>query len=251
MPYTLNGFGTRYYGKRDQAEDGSYVTTQWVTALYLPLLPIGSYRVKPVGQGTNWGIHRSQNYQVLRVPLCWEQVWHVYMIAAPILILIGLFVRAEMKKDQARDSQHAQMKTVGADIEAAQADTDKLESACLAQFKSTGPEVKPVAMKDLHDRCAPLVPAVDKYMAKVSQMQKLIGDGLSGTLPESERNELSTYQTIWSIRLHEADETKKIALCMEDLTRECYAGLAPLSAAMENEDKQACSLLASVNQKCE
>jgi len=37
MPYTFNGFGTTYYGQRDAAVDGSYVTTLWVTALWVPL----------------------------------------------------------------------------------------------------------------------------------------------------------------------------------------------------------------------
>jgi hypothetical protein len=74
MPYTLNGFGTTYYGHRDPAEDGSYVTTLWITALYVPILPLGSHRVLPVGNGTNWVVHRSQGYQARTVPLCWEQV---------------------------------------------------------------------------------------------------------------------------------------------------------------------------------
>src|SRR6202035_1076193 len=62
MPYTFNGFGTKYYGQREPGEDGSYVTTLWVTALWIPLLPLGSYRVRPVGKGTNWVVHSSQSY---------------------------------------------------------------------------------------------------------------------------------------------------------------------------------------------
>jgi len=50
MPYRINGFGTAYYGKRDRAEDGSYITTQWVTALWVPIVPLGSYRVLPIGK---------------------------------------------------------------------------------------------------------------------------------------------------------------------------------------------------------
>jgi hypothetical protein len=251
MPYTLNGFGTKFYGKREQAADGSYVTTKWVTALYVPLVPVGSYRVLPVGQGTNWGIHRSQNYQVMPVPLCWDQVWNIYMIAAPILILLSWFVWSEVKKDQAQDTLHAHMQAVGAEIEAQQAATDKLETACLEMLKGSGPGVK-VVKQDLHDRCAPLIPAVDAYTAKVERMQKTIAAALSGTtLPENDRSALNTYQTIWNIRRHQADETKQIALCLEDISRDCYTGLASITKAMDAEDKQACSLLATVNQKCE
>jgi hypothetical protein len=40
MPFTFNGCGTRYYGKQDKADDGSYVTTEWITFVYVPLIPL-------------------------------------------------------------------------------------------------------------------------------------------------------------------------------------------------------------------
>jgi hypothetical protein len=97
MPYTFNGFGTTYYGQRDAAEDGSYVTTLWVTALWVPLLPLASYRVLPVGKGTNIIIHRSQSYQTLRVPLCWPQIRNVYLCVSPILAFILYFGGSDIK----------------------------------------------------------------------------------------------------------------------------------------------------------
>lgn len=115
MPYTLNGFGTRFYGQRDIGPDGSYITTAWVTALYVPLVPYASYRVLPVGEGTNIVIHRSQNYRVLRVPLCWPQVRNVYLCASPILILVSYFGGAEAirswKEEAAKsNSSHSALK---------------------------------------------------------------------------------------------------------------------------------------------
>ena len=92
MPYSVNGFGTKYYGHRESAEDGSYITTLWITALFVPIVPLRSYRVLPVGKGTNLVIHQRQNYRVLRVPLCWEQVWNVYLIGAPILVILGWII---------------------------------------------------------------------------------------------------------------------------------------------------------------
>src|SRR5215469_11759332 len=93
MPYTFNGCGTRFYGERDKAADGSYVTTEWITIVYLPLVPLRSFRVLPVGKGTNYVIHSSQSYQTLQVPLCWPQVRNVYLFAAPIILLILYFDR--------------------------------------------------------------------------------------------------------------------------------------------------------------
>ncbi len=47
MPISIvfGGAGTRFYGKRDELPDGSCITTKWLVALYLPIIPLGSYRV--------------------------------------------------------------------------------------------------------------------------------------------------------------------------------------------------------------
>lgn len=94
MPYTLNGCGTIYYGKRHPAED----TTLWVTFFWIPLLPLSSHRVLPVGKGTNYIVHHSQSYQTLRVPLCWSQVRNVVCITIPILAAILYFNASDIKK---------------------------------------------------------------------------------------------------------------------------------------------------------
>lgn len=44
---SVNGIGTRIYGKRDFLTDGSFVTTRWVTFLWVPLFPLSSMRVRP------------------------------------------------------------------------------------------------------------------------------------------------------------------------------------------------------------
>ena len=255
MPYTMNGFGTRYYGKRDLAADGSYITTLWITGLYVPIFPLGSYRVKPVGQGTNYVVHRSQSYQVVKVPLCWEQVWHVYMIGAPILLIVGGFGWTEIKKDRAKTSLHSQMDVTGTEVDTAQIAVEKLEGDCLRLLKASRQDNTKDSSSihaELHDKCAPVVPAIDAYLGKVGRMQTLIGEGLSSkVLDENERSRYGTYQTIWGIRRNQATETRRIAVCLQDFSRECYAGVAPLADAMQKEDKEVCSLLASVNQKCE
>jgi curved DNA-binding protein CbpA len=50
MMFTLNSVGTRLYGKRDfDARTGSYVATLYFVMLFLPLIPLGCYRVIPAG----------------------------------------------------------------------------------------------------------------------------------------------------------------------------------------------------------
>jgi hypothetical protein len=124
MPYTINGCGTRFYGKRDRAEDGSYITTEWITFIYAPLLPIRSYRVLPVGEGTNIIVHSSQRYQTLRVPLCWAQVRNVYLVLGPIILLalvlnwpdIQKWVKEDVLKQSAVQVEPPQAQPAEADL---------------------------------------------------------------------------------------------------------------------------------------
>lgn len=47
---SINGTGTKAYGKRDFRTDGSFITTKWITFLWIPLIPLRSMRVKPLNQ---------------------------------------------------------------------------------------------------------------------------------------------------------------------------------------------------------
>jgi hypothetical protein len=88
MPFAFNGFGTRYYGSRDKGPDGSYITTEWVAALFVPLIPLVSYRVLPVETGRNFVFYYSQDYLRKPIPMCWKQVRNVYLAVSPILIVV-------------------------------------------------------------------------------------------------------------------------------------------------------------------
>jgi hypothetical protein len=48
---TINGCGTALYGKRDFEPDGSFVTTKWFVAFFMPVFPAASMRVKVVKNG--------------------------------------------------------------------------------------------------------------------------------------------------------------------------------------------------------
>ena len=82
MPYSINGIGTAYYGKREKAEDGSYITTLWVILVFIPLLPIGSYRVVE----TIKSVMFSREYLSRRIPLCWPQVLNTYLVFASVVL---------------------------------------------------------------------------------------------------------------------------------------------------------------------
>lgn len=99
MPFTWNGCGTRYCGKREVGADGSYITTEWVTLVWVPLVPLRSFRVLPTGKGFNIGIAANQGYMSARVPLHWIQVRNVYLIALPFIVLIAIFSYGDIVSD--------------------------------------------------------------------------------------------------------------------------------------------------------
>jgi hypothetical protein len=87
---SLNGFGTCFYGKRDFQRDGSFITTEWIIAAFLPLIPIRSLRIKSSGaseRGFFLGFGSSESFAVIHTgPLNWKQVVHTYGYVAFLLI---------------------------------------------------------------------------------------------------------------------------------------------------------------------
>ena len=51
MAFTFQGIGTRLYGQREFEADGSYITTKWFVFLYVPIIPLRSFRVIDQGAG--------------------------------------------------------------------------------------------------------------------------------------------------------------------------------------------------------
>ncbi len=99
VPTNVIGFGTAFLGQRSYGQDGSYVTTEFVTALYFPVVPLRSFRVTETGMTMRWwgprAAHSTTTYRVRREPLCWAQVGAVYgavilSVASFELFLLGL-----------------------------------------------------------------------------------------------------------------------------------------------------------------
>jgi len=92
MPKTLNGIGTRFYGKQDFESDGSYVTTKFFVMFLFPILPLQSYRVlQKEERSFNWLLMtESQEYSIKKVPLNIKQIVKVYFIG--FLIIFSIFL---------------------------------------------------------------------------------------------------------------------------------------------------------------
>lgn len=124
MPYTLNGIGTKYYGRREAGSDGSYVTTEWIVLLYLPLIPIGSFRVCPTGKSTNAIVYNSQQFMVRRMPFNWPQIRNIYGVTGAIAAtLIGGFTLFNYLENKNASPTSALPTTTLAQLSPIQADT--------------------------------------------------------------------------------------------------------------------------------
>jgi tetratricopeptide (TPR) repeat protein len=88
MPTSIGGIGTGYVGERDKAPDGSYVTTEFFI-VGIPLVPLGSYRVRSVGDLKTLLNTTRQDFEVTPVELNLRQVANVYFGYLLALIIIG------------------------------------------------------------------------------------------------------------------------------------------------------------------
>lgn len=78
---TINGFGFKLYGRSDyDAETQSYATTHYFVALFIPIFPVGRYRVIDMG---------DNQYRFMgKLPLRKEDRWHLGIAAAAIVAII-------------------------------------------------------------------------------------------------------------------------------------------------------------------
>ncbi len=73
----LEGFFSTTLGQTDFRSDGSYVTTQWLSVLMVPLVPRASFRVLEFRH-----LPKGPYKACEEVPLCFRQVFSVYLLAA-------------------------------------------------------------------------------------------------------------------------------------------------------------------------
>ena len=92
MAFTINGFGTKFYGSANHGTDGSYVVTKWVVLAFLPIVPLGSLRVLPVSQAEKpwWKRSLGRQFHAVEVPLYVPQVLKGYAITVGLFIFLKI-----------------------------------------------------------------------------------------------------------------------------------------------------------------
>jgi hypothetical protein len=93
MPVSFNGLGTAYYGECDFRADGSYVTTEWIIVIFIPLLPFKSVRlIRVPSEDVNLIVFNSTGYAIIeRRPLHWGQVGRVYGFALLLVAYVAAY----------------------------------------------------------------------------------------------------------------------------------------------------------------
>lgn len=88
--FTLNGVGTRLYGRADQRPDGSYVSTLCFCVLFIPVLPLTSYRVVDAEGGGYYFLGK-----VKKLRRGWT-LWRNFLLAAVVLGIAGSAISEEL-----------------------------------------------------------------------------------------------------------------------------------------------------------
>lgn len=81
MPTSVNGIGTGFYGEAEYRPDRSFITTEWIIFLMVPLFPLRSFRVvRDRSQSTYAVVATVEGYRVVeRIPLHRPQVFRTYL----------------------------------------------------------------------------------------------------------------------------------------------------------------------------
>lgn len=111
-PKVYAGCGTKFYGAADKREDGSFVTTQWFCLLYLPLIPIQSYRVVRGDSSTQFmgaSITSTTEFVVVEsLKIHTKQVIQPYILMAAFIVLaVAIGKGTKGVPDQARMATNA------------------------------------------------------------------------------------------------------------------------------------------------
>jgi hypothetical protein len=87
--YTFNGFGTTLLDYR-ALPDGTYEATRWAVALFLPLVPLATYRIQPQTQERTYGQETSKFLILDKGQLSAARIVRTYLLAVVALLPIIL-----------------------------------------------------------------------------------------------------------------------------------------------------------------
>lgn len=91
----LYGFGTKFYGKEEGEYRGSYTATKWFVIAHIPIVPLGSFYVRPLQDETGT-VSRSIPPLTERVAWQARHILNVYALAAAAFIVLTMISRSSI-----------------------------------------------------------------------------------------------------------------------------------------------------------
>lgn len=91
--FTINGIGTTLYGSADKKEDGSYIATKWIVFIWIPIIPLASYRVFHGENVKGFFIYyHSQKIHLAKVKMNWNQIGKMYLKVYGTFVMVMLAI---------------------------------------------------------------------------------------------------------------------------------------------------------------
>jgi hypothetical protein len=97
--YSFNGFGTMLLDYR-ALPDGNWEAVRWVTALWLPVVPLSAYRIQPLEQERTYGRETSKFRVLDKAPLSASRIVRTYALAVAGLLppILGVVYADEINR---------------------------------------------------------------------------------------------------------------------------------------------------------
>jgi hypothetical protein len=168
---TINGFGVKLYGNSDtDSVSGAYTATYYIVALFLPVFPIGRYRVISAG---------GNSYRFLgKLPLRKGDHWHQAIVTAGFVIWLAMNGAFSSSRNSYSSGTTTYNPGASAVSGIASGDSMKLDSAGLPDFSdlrypSPGDSSAPAATTDNNGRSssADLLPRIDRGRARMREAE--------------------------------------------------------------------------------
>jgi hypothetical protein len=92
-PREYVGWGTKFYCSSEKQSDGSFITTQWFTVFYIPLVPIQSYRIIMGASDYKWRGYTSTStryFEILEIKKIQRKHLlkvYLFLLSFPLVLL--------------------------------------------------------------------------------------------------------------------------------------------------------------------
>lgn len=91
MPHSftsINGMGSTLIGRWEPHDDGSYLTTEWLTVLWVPIVPVCTYRIIKLPEPNSFVVaaYRLLEKHPVQLKYVWAGLFRTVVLAAIVAV---------------------------------------------------------------------------------------------------------------------------------------------------------------------